>query len=674
MQRAILDNGLYVVSKAFLQDTPFLAQIKKDLTNIIPFRANPNYAPPKGFSILLETEKYYLLPPYYGIQLLGVPEKDLRAEGLPAPNISLLPTAVPRDFQKKVIEECLGSHEEQSDDVPSSDEDTERSDVRLSDTERSDVPSSDAETGASSSAPIGATMGGTLKLGCAAGKCLGVNTEVLMYDNTNRKIKDVKVGDILVGDNFKPRYVKRIITGVATLYRIEDKKLYIKDATDGVPLRASSKTDHCQSYDATEDHILCLKDTEDKTVEISVKDYMRDRRFLNGYCTVSATVFMPYQIHVRYLGVGPYIGLEFADTDKRHLLHPYHIVVHNTFISLSIMAHFKKKALVIVNQDHMIQQWKDEIKKFLSPNISVGVLSSALASPKDFDISLSVINTIALSDKKYTENDFKGTVGIVIFDELHLYSTECFSKAFSKVISCRYIYGLSATPEREDRLDRIAMWYSGPTISHFTEQYAGATPIVNIINYTHPDGIEIFQSKTTGSMDFSTTVMTMCVKPERNILILNVIAFLHSQGKKVLAIGGVRTHLETLSKNLLKTHGIPSGIFYHMPKSHKEDLIEAKKKPVIFAIRNMGSQGLSIEDITALVLMIPMRKVEQVTGRILRRPHEKSPIIVDIIDQAYIFIKHGKMRKAYYKEKHYPIYTVNVEEDTPFDCKNLTMS
>lgn len=60
------------------------------------------------------------------------------------------------------------------------------------------------------------------RAGC--GKCLGYNTEVLMYDGSIKKVQDIKLGDLLMGDDSKPRKVLSTNIGEGNLKRIIPKK------------------------------------------------------------------------------------------------------------------------------------------------------------------------------------------------------------------------------------------------------------------------------------------------------------------------------------------------------------------------------------------------------------------------------------------------------------------
>lgn len=75
--------------------------------------------------------------------------------------------------------------------------------------------------------------------GRGGSKCLAVGTEVIMYDGSLRKVEDVKVGDLLMGPDSKPRKVLDTVKGYGPLYKV----------------RQSSGID----YVVNEGHILSVK-------------------------------------------------------------------------------------------------------------------------------------------------------------------------------------------------------------------------------------------------------------------------------------------------------------------------------------------------------------------------------------------------------------------------------
>jgi hypothetical protein len=77
--------------------------------------------------------------------------------------------------------------------------------------------------------------------GLGSGKCHGINTPLIMYDGSVKKIQDVCVGEFLMGDDSTPRKVLSLARGRDVMYEI-------------IP---TDKT--ADEYTVNREHILCLK-------------------------------------------------------------------------------------------------------------------------------------------------------------------------------------------------------------------------------------------------------------------------------------------------------------------------------------------------------------------------------------------------------------------------------
>ena len=71
------------------------------------------------------------------------------------------------------------------------------------------------------------------------GKCLGVDTPIIMYNGSTKMVQNIVVGDILMGDDSKVRHVKTVCSGRELMYRIDQE--------------------YGDSYTVNESHILSLK-------------------------------------------------------------------------------------------------------------------------------------------------------------------------------------------------------------------------------------------------------------------------------------------------------------------------------------------------------------------------------------------------------------------------------
>jgi hypothetical protein len=67
-------------------------------------------------------------------------------------------------------------------------------------------------------------QGGAVEAVAGSGKCLGINTPVLMYDGSIKPVQDVVIGDTLMGPDSCPRLVVSTNIGFGELFRIDPTK------------------------------------------------------------------------------------------------------------------------------------------------------------------------------------------------------------------------------------------------------------------------------------------------------------------------------------------------------------------------------------------------------------------------------------------------------------------
>lgn len=88
------------------------------------------------------------------------------------------------------------------------------------------------------------------------GKCLGIDTPVLMYDGSIKKVQDVILGDKLMGPDSKPRAVLSLARGQEEMFRVTPTK--------------------GQAFTCNRSHILSLRNSgDDQLVNISIDDYLK---------------------------------------------------------------------------------------------------------------------------------------------------------------------------------------------------------------------------------------------------------------------------------------------------------------------------------------------------------------------------------------------------------------
>lgn len=127
------------------------------------------------------------------------------------------------------------------------------------------------------------------------GKCLGKGTDILMYDGNIKKVEDVKVGDLLMGPDSKPRRILGTTTGIEELYRI-------------VPVKGNP-------YVVNESHILSLKITGMGKSKI-VTGGNGVRYSCGGIADICVSDYLRSSKTFRHVAKGWRAGVDFPEGEK----------------------------------------------------------------------------------------------------------------------------------------------------------------------------------------------------------------------------------------------------------------------------------------------------------------------------------------------------------------------
>lgn len=222
MSNNYLGSRGYVIYKSNLTEQELL-ELKQELT-VVPFTAEGYGQPAESFKNYQESSSKLYLPRYYALQKFGLPKINKLNDGLDIHidfKGNLRPIQI--DAIKSVLDCCNDPTK----------------------------------------------MGALLCLACGQGKCLGYDTDILMFDGSIKKVQDIKLGDKIMGDDSTPRNVLSIARGSEMMYEI-------------IPNKGNS-------YKVNESHILSLKYSPSKRkfkkediVDISVKDYLNLPPYYHG--------------------------------------------------------------------------------------------------------------------------------------------------------------------------------------------------------------------------------------------------------------------------------------------------------------------------------------------------------------------------------------------------------
>jgi len=344
-----------------------------------------------------------------------------------------------------------------------------------------------------------------------------------------------------------------------------------------------------------------------------------------------------------------------------------------TVIAINILSRLKRKTLVIVHKEFLMEQWKTRINDFLD-NVSIGTIQGKKVDIINKDIVLGMLQSISMKDyPKYVFEQF----GTVIFDECHHLGAEVFSKALPKVAS-KYMIGLSATPKRKDGLTKVFEWYIGNVVYSAKREKKECVD-VRYIKYKLEECMDKeFYSKEcinyAGRVNIPQMITNICSFSKRTEYIIDIIKDLIKAGRKCLLLSDRRDHL-TYIKNALDTREICSSGYY-VGGMKQKDLKISEEKQILLATYSMASEGFDVPSLNTLILASPKSSIEQSVGRILRqRPEDRlmTPLIIDIVDDFSVFARQAIKRKRFYKRNKYNVvYESNTQSFTQSNLQNYS--
>ena len=351
------------------------------------------------------------------------------------------------------------------------------------------------------------------------------------------------------------------------------------------------------------------------------------------------------------------------DGNHRFLLGDF-TVTHNTIMGLNLVSEIKKKTLIIVHKEFLIEQWKERIIQFL-PYARIGLIQQKKVDIKNKDIVIGMLQSLAM--KNYPSEIFED-FGFCIADECHRLAPNVFSRALPK-IGCKYMCGLSATPTRDDGLSKVFKWYLGPIIYKVRKRKDDNVKvnIIDIKSETKPySKIEL---TNFGKVCMPRMINNICEYSKRTDLIINLIKDMLKEDRKILILSDRRAHLKEMFE---KTSKITPKVGYYVGGMKQSQRKESESMDVILGTFSMASEGMDIPALDSIVLASPKSNICQPIGRILRKKHfDKPALVYDLVDNFSHFYRQGLKRRKFYKGCKYHILVSKIYDTEATNADEL---
>jgi superfamily II DNA or RNA helicase len=323
-----------------------------------------------------------------------------------------------------------------------------------------------------------------------------------------------------------------------------------------------------------------------------------------------------------------------------------------TVCALYIASRLRVPTLVIIHNSFLRDQWIDRVKAFL-PNARIGRVQADVCDVADKDIVIVMLQTLSM--KELNVDVFK-PIGLVIVDECHHIASEVFVQALPKVTS-KYMLGLSATPDRKDKLMYAIHWFLGPLL-YKSETGDSVDTKVSVEVYEYQNDDPVFNEIVTSSQGMvSVPIMvnklTAC--EDRTAWLCRIIEDVMDTDRQMLVLSDRVQHCEDLLAGLTPELQEKACILSTAVKSDVRTEY-CKTKAILIATYSMCKEGFDVPTLNTLLMATPRPDIDQIVGRILRvekKGRVVHPLIVDIVDPQ--FRRQFGQRNSLYKKREYRV-------------------
>jgi superfamily II DNA or RNA helicase len=330
-----------------------------------------------------------------------------------------------------------------------------------------------------------------------------------------------------------------------------------------------------------------------------------------------------------------------------------------TVCALYIASQLKLPTLVLVHNTFLRDQWLERIGAFL-PQARIGRVQGEILEIENKDIIVAMLQSLSM--KEYPPATFK-PIGLVIVDECHHIASEAFSQSIPKITS-KYMLGLSATPERKDKLMHVINWFLGPMLyKSDTADKIDKKVKVEYFEFEPPNKEFNEVILNDAGVMFTSLMINKVVDYEpRNRFLIEILKdVFQEKERQILVLSDRVDHTKVLFEMLPPEIQAESCILGRDVKAEQRALWCSTKR-ILIATYSMCKEGFDVATLNTLLIATSRPDVDQIVGRILRVEKEGrkiDPLILDVVDPA--FRRQFQERLQLYKKRSYLIEKCVIE-------------
>ena len=322
-----------------------------------------------------------------------------------------------------------------------------------------------------------------------------------------------------------------------------------------------------------------------------------------------------------------------------------------TVVCSYLIAERKVNTLILLQSKDLLEQWVDELNKFLIIDEEPPIYKTKSGREKRRNSVIGILhgnkNTltgiidVAMIGSIYSKGKFNELInsyGMVLMDECHHCGSNTSIEVMQKV-NARYIYGVSATPKRGDHLEKIIFMLLGPIRHSYTAKERAAEQ--GIGHYVYPRYTRVIDTNKSKT-DINGAYALISTDSARNEMILEDTRACVKEGRTPVILTRYKEqakylydHLQEDADNVFILYGDNSD------KENREVRRRLKEVPkdqsmILVATGQKIGEGFDYPRLDTLMLAAPVSfssRLEQYIGRLNRDYDGKTEVIVyDYVD------------------------------------------
>ncbi|HOH98119.1 MAG TPA: DEAD/DEAH box helicase family protein [Candidatus Cloacimonadota bacterium] len=307
-----------------------------------------------------------------------------------------------------------------------------------------------------------------------------------------------------------------------------------------------------------------------------------------------------------------------------------------TVVAIWMIAQRQTNTLIIVHRRQLMNQWVERLKCFLQEP-DIGQIGGGI-DKRTGKIDVAIIQSLT---HKHAVKELVKDYGMVIVDECHHISAFSFEQVL-KSVQAKYVYGLTATPIRQDGHHPIVYMQCGPI-----RYKVDAKPQVLQRSFTHKvvtrqTNFSIIKGSEDAEIKITDVYQALVEDTKRNDMILDDIIAAIVAGRSPLVLTERTAHVEFFAQKLagFSKHVIAlrGGMGRKQLKAVIDKLhsIPDEDERVIIATGKYAGEGFDDSRLDTLFLTLPISwkgVLQQYAGRLHRAHDNKTEVVIyDYVD------------------------------------------